>query len=74
MTTDGHFAAAVRGTGKVAQQAHAVIGREPQPGVAADEITPDLPGFAKYREMPQVVGDSGGGIRTPDTRIMIPLL
>ena len=69
MTTEGHFDAAVKGTGKTAQkaaqQAHAVSGREPQHGDAIDEKNPDLPGFAKHREMPQVVGVAVEGFEPP---------
>gem|GEM_PF-5379376 len=38
------------------------------------EKTPGIPGFCRFTKGPGQAKSSGGGIRTPDTRIMIPLL
>ena len=59
MTTDEHFEAAVRGTTKAAQYAHAIARTEPQAEVAAHEKTPVLPEFAgscDFVQPPEVAG------------------
>jgi integrase len=77
MTTDEHFAAAVKGddpaaevvTGEVAQkaaqQAHAAERMEPQPATAAQEKTPVLPGLANSCDFSQLSGIAEEGFEPP---------
>jgi hypothetical protein len=65
--TDEHFQKAVQ---KAVQQVPAGGGSESQAVTAAQRKTPENPQSQCFPGLPS----SGGGIRTPDTRIMIPLL
>ncbi|MBA3482093.1 MAG: tyrosine-type recombinase/integrase [Pirellulales bacterium] len=81
MTTDEHFAAAVKGenpavddaTGeaaqKAAQQAHVSTCSEPQPAMAAHEKTPVLPGLANPCDTVQVFRMAGAGFEPTTSRL-----
>jgi len=73
MTTDEHFAMAVRGVGeaaqKAAQQAHAMGRKEPHAEVVAHGKTPVLPGFARSCDYTQPPKMAGAGFEPATSRL-----
>ncbi len=81
MTTNEHFAAAVKGdepeaekaetevAQKAAQHAHAGSRGDSQPSKAAQKKTPVLPGLASSREITQLPGMAGTGFEPATSRL-----